>query len=137
MTWDPDSLNQTTGTIIGCAFKVANTLGAGFGDAVYKNALAHEMGKQGLDVERRRPVRVVYDGAPVGDFSIDFVVQSAVLLELKAAREHHDFFTAQCLNYLKATGLPICLLLNFGRPRLEIKRFLGRGWRRDQDEKSI
>ena len=61
----------------------------------------------------------------VGDFVADLIVGNTAILELKATKENHDVFIAQCLNYLKATGLPICLLLNFGTPRLEIKRLRG------------
>ena len=114
--------NQWTETIIGCAFRVANTLGPGFVEKVYENALAHELRKHALQVEQQMPVAVFYDGVNVGSFCADIVVEGSVIVEIKAARDHNDVFVAQCLNYLKATGLPLCLLLNFGKPRLEIKR---------------
>lgn len=112
-----------TETIIGCAFKVANTLGPGFLEKVYENALAHELRKAGLVVAQQHPIPVHYDGVQVGDFVADLLVAGTVLLELKAVPEHSDFFTAQCLNYLKATHLPVCLLINFGRAKLDIRRF--------------
>ena len=66
-----------------------------------------------------------YDGIVVGEFFTDNLVADTILLELKATADHQDAFTAQCLNYLKATGKPICLLLYCGKPRLEIKRYRG------------
>jgi GxxExxY protein len=127
MSWDLDAINVLTERIIGAGFKVSNTLGVGFLEKVYENALAHELGKQGLDVAQQMPVQVYYDGEVVGEYLADLVVEGRVIIELKAAREHHDIFTAQCLNYLKATGMPICLLLNFGKPQLEIKRYAHSG----------
>ena len=112
-----------TEKIIGCAFKVANTLGPGFLEKVYENALAHELRQAGLSVVQQPCIAVHYDGILVGDFVADLVVEGAVILELKATRDHSDFFTAQCLNYLKATGLSVCLLLNFGRAKLDVRRF--------------
>jgi GxxExxY protein len=118
-------LNALTERVIGCAFKVANTLGCGFLEKVYENALCHELRKSGLAVQAQHPINVVYDGLVVGQFCADLLVADALIVELKAAKDHDDIFTAQCLNYLKATGKPICLLLNFGKPRLEIKRYRG------------
>jgi GxxExxY protein len=116
-------LNALTERIIGCAFKVSNTLGCGFLEKVYENALVHELRKHGLNAQPQHPINVLYDGVVVGEFFADILVVDTVLLELKATKEHADVFTAQCLNYLKATGKPICLLLNFGKPRLDIKRY--------------
>jgi GxxExxY protein len=98
-------------------------LGSGFLEKVYQNALVYELQKQGVCVARNFSIPVYYDGIVVGEFVADLVVEGQILVELKAVREHHDRFTAQCLNYLKATGLPICLLLNFGTPQLDIKRY--------------
>jgi GxxExxY protein len=116
-------LNAITERIIGCGFAVSNGLGVGFLERVYRNDLVHELRKAGLTAEPERAIDVVYDGVLVGQFQSDIVVEEKVIVELKATKEHEDWFTAQCLNYLKATGLPICLLLNFGRPRLDIKRY--------------
>jgi GxxExxY protein len=68
---------------------------------------------------------VDYDGVHVGEFFADILVENTVLVELKATADRYDAFTAQCLNYLKATGKSGCLVLNFGKPRLEIKRLRG------------
>jgi GxxExxY protein len=116
-------LNAITEKIIGCAFAVSNGLGVWFLERVYQNALVHELRKAGLKAEPERPVEVSYDGVVVGHFQPDVVVEDTVIVELKATKDHDDLFTAQCLNYPKATGKPICLLLNFGRPRLDIKRY--------------
>jgi hypothetical protein len=65
---------------------------------------------------------VYYDGIVVGDYFADLLVEDAIIVELKATKDSPDAFAAQCRNYLKATGVPLCLLLNFGKPRVEIKR---------------
>jgi GxxExxY protein len=116
-------MNAITERIIGCAFAVSNGLGVGFLERVYHNALVHELRKAGLKAAPEQPVEVAYDGVTVGCFQPDILVEEVVLMELKATKDHDDLFTAQCLNYLKATGKPVCLLLNFGRPRLDIKHY--------------
>jgi GxxExxY protein len=124
-TMTEEQLNAMTEKIIGCAFKVSNTLGCGFLEKVYENALVHELRKNGFKADPQHPINVYYDGALVGEYFADILVNDTVILELKAVADHHDVFTAQCLNYLKATGKPICLLLNFAKPKLEIKRYRG------------
>ncbi len=116
--------NELTGEIIRCAFLVSNELGAGFLEKVYENALAHELRKTGLAAEQQRRIQVVYDGVVVGDYVADLVVNGSVIAELKAVKAFDNIHYAQCLNYLKATGLDICLLLNFGVPKIQIKRFV-------------
>ncbi|HTU23082.1 MAG TPA: GxxExxY protein [Gemmataceae bacterium] len=118
-----EQMNQWTERIIGCAFRVSNTLGGGFLEKVYENALVHELRKNGFSVQAQHPINVYYDGILVGEFFADILVEDVILLELKATKEYDEVFTAQCLNYLKATNKAICLLLNFGKPRLEIKRY--------------
>jgi GxxExxY protein len=115
-------INDLSRLVIGCALAVANTLGSGFVEKVYENALAHELRKSGLAVAQQRSVIVRYDGVIVGEYTPDLLVEDAVLVELKTAKALDTIHYAQCLNYLKATGLRLCLLLNFGKPRLEIKR---------------
>jgi GxxExxY protein len=115
-------LNQITEKIIGCAFKVGNTLGCGFLEKVYENALVHELRKAGLRVQQQYPIKVYYDGIVVGEFTVDLLVEECVLVELKAIKSLGDKEQAQCLNYIKATKLSICLLINFGNPKIEIKR---------------
>lgn len=118
-----EELNALTERIIGCAFKVSNVLGCGFLEKVYENALTHELRRNGLKAEQQQPIIVHYDSVVVGEYFADILVADTAILELKAAAEHHELFTAQCLNYLRATGKPVCLLLNFGKPRVDVKRF--------------
>ena len=124
MHTDEIQLNQVTETVIGCSFKVANVLGCGFLEKVYENALAHELRKLGFDVQQQKPIPVLYDGVLVGDFVADLIVNGCVIIELKAIRALDEIHSAQCINYLVATSLPVCLLLNFTR-KVQIKRFRG------------
>ena len=113
-----------TSKIIGCAYKVANELGSGFLEKVYENALAHELRKAGLNVVQQHGIQVHYDGVKVGDYVADLLVNEQILIELKACKDLDDIHLAQCLNYLKATGLKVCLLMNFGRPKIQIRRLM-------------
>jgi GxxExxY protein len=108
----------------GCALTVLHTLGTGFLEKVYENALLHELRKAGLTVSQQHPTLVHYEGVVVGKYAVDLLVEHTVLVELKVAKAIDEIHRAQCLNYLKATGLHLCLLFNFGRPRLEIKRIV-------------
>lgn len=113
---------QITETIIGCAYTVANTLGNGYLEKVYENALVIELRKAGLEVKQQQPIPVMYEGEVVGDFYADLLVDGKVIVELKAAKTFEDVHMAQILNYLKATGLKTGLLLNFGTPKVQVKR---------------
>jgi len=115
-------MNELTEKVIGCAFAVSNALGCGFLEKVYENALAHELRKAGLKVEQQHGITVHYDGVAVGEYAADLLVDGALLVELKAVKDLDDIHLAQCLNYLKATNLPLCLLMNFGKPKLEVRR---------------
>jgi GxxExxY protein len=117
-----EEINKITETIIGCAFKVGNTLGCGFLEKVYENALAYEIRKNGLEAEQQKEIKVYYDNFEVGNYDADILVEGKVLIELKAVKNLDDVHRAQCLNYLKATVIKLCLLINFGNPRVEIKR---------------
>lgn len=117
-------LNEITEAIIGCAYQVSNTLGNGFLEKVYENALVHELRKSGFAVEQQKSLQVFYEEVIVGEYVADIVVNDAVLVELKAVQKLDSVHTAQCLNYLKATGLTVCLLINFGTPRVELKRLV-------------
>jgi GxxExxY protein len=118
------SINQITEKVLGCAYRVANSLGCGFLEKVYENALAHELRKSGLRVAQQTSVVVQYDGIVAGEYVADLLVEDRVLLELKAAKALDEIHQAQCINYLKATGLRICLLINFGTPTIEVKRLV-------------
>ncbi|MGB5279117.1 MAG: GxxExxY protein [Gammaproteobacteria bacterium] len=110
--------------VIGCAFEVSNTLGAGFFEKVYEKAMCIELKKAGLGYVCQQSVSVKYKDLFVGEYIADIIVEGQLLLELKAlstlCREHE----AQLINYLKATGLSVGLLLNFGRPKLGVKRMI-------------
>jgi GxxExxY protein len=124
MIRDVERLNEVTERIIGCAYSVSNELGVGFLEKVYENALIHELRKAGFNAEQQQPIKVLYDGVIVGDYLADIVVEESVILELKAVRAFDNVHFAQCVNYLRATGMKVCLLINFGRPKVEIKRFV-------------
>ena len=117
-------LNRLSKLIIGRALAVANTLGSGFLEKVYENALAYELRKAGIAVAQQHGIVVLYDGAVVGEYAVDLLVEELVVVELKAIIALKDVHHAQCVNYLKATGFRMCLLLNFGGPRLQIKRLV-------------
>ena len=118
-SWEHDALTES---VLGCAFKVVNTLGPGFLEKVYENALAHDLRKSGLVVVQQTQIQVTYDGQVVGNYVADLLVEDSLIVELKACKALEDIHIAQCLNYLKATGLHTCLLLNFGTPKLQIRR---------------
>ena len=105
---------ELTDKILKGFYRVYNTLGHGFLEKVYENALAITLRGMGLRVEQQIPVKVYFEGQVVGDYQIDLLVEGVVLLELKSAETIHRAHEAQLLNYLKATGIPVGLLLNFG-----------------------
>jgi len=121
---DERRLDEITDKVIGCAFVVSNILGAGFVEKVYENALAHELRMAGLSVAQQYAIAVSYKDIIVGEYVADLLVASEVIVELKAVRALDDVHAAQCMNYLKATGRRVCLLFNFGRPRVEVRRIV-------------
>ena len=123
---DAAKLNDVSGGIIGCAFTVLNSLGAGFLEKIYENALAFELRDAGFAVVQQPGTKVVYRGAIVGEYFADLLVEESVAVEVKAVKALSEAHRMQCVNFLKATGLHLCLLLNFGTPRLDIKRVVNR-----------
>ena len=119
-----ERLDVLSSSIIGAAQRVSSKLGCGFLEKVYENSLVIELAKKGLAVQQQRLVQVFYDGRVVGDYIPDLVVEDAILVELKAAAGLEAVHRQQCINYLRATGYRVCLLLNFGQPRLEVKRLV-------------
>ena len=113
--------SELTGKIIECAYRVHNTIGFGFLETVYQNALIIELLKTGLNVEKEKPIKVLYENQIVGDYIADLIVEETVILELKAVKELHAAHEVQLVNYLKATGIEIGLLINFGES-VEVKR---------------
>ena len=124
MVRDEAYYNSITEVIIGCAFKVGNALGTGFLEKVYENALSYEIGESELTVQQQHPIKVFYENVIVGEYFVDLLVQDEVVVELKAIKALDSSHFAQCMNYLKATGKKVCLLINFGAPKLEIKRIV-------------
>jgi len=117
-------INKITEKIIGCTYAVSNTLGSGFLEKVYENALAHELRKAGFTAQPQHMIQVLYDDIIVGDFVADILVKERILVELKSVRSLDKIHMAQCMNYLRATYHNICLLINFNKPRIEIKRIV-------------
>ncbi len=105
---------QLTNKIIAAFYKVYNTLGYGFLEKVYENALAHELRQQGLDIRQQMPIKVYYDGQVVGEYVADLCVEGCVIVEIKAAESLCPEHEAQLLNYLRATEIEVGLLCNFG-----------------------
>jgi len=120
--FDQKEMSQLTEKVIQCAFTVSNTLGCGFLEKVYESALAHELRKAGLKTNQQHVITVHYDGVVVGEYAADLLVEGSLLVELKAVKELDDIHLAQCLNYLRATNLRLCLLMNFAKPKLEVRR---------------
>lgn len=117
-------INNITERIIKCAFAVSNSLGVGFLEKVYENALAVEFQASGFSFSQQHSLPIYYRQNLVGEYFADFLVENAVLLELKAVKNIDEIHLAQCMNYLKATRLKVCLLINFGTKRVQIKRII-------------
>ena len=120
------ALDTITSRVIGCAHTVGNVLGPGFLEKVYENALMVELRYDGLRVDQQAPFQVRYREEVVGNYVPDIVVERSVILEVKAQARLDVVNRVQCLNYLRATGLRIALLLNFGSPRVEVQRVVHR-----------
>ena len=116
--------DQLTERIIACALRVHSALGSGFVESVYENALALELRNGGFGFEKQRQVRIKYLGETVGVHRLDLMVEDTVIVELKAKDALCDEDIATVVSYLKATGKPVALLLNFGMSELKIKRLI-------------
>lgn len=114
-------LDSMTRRVIGCAYDTANVLGHGFMERVYANALLTELQLRQIKAVSQYPIRVFYKGCIVGEFFADLLVENEILIEVKAVQKLTNLHLSQCLNYLKASNMTVCLLLNFGR-RVEVKR---------------
>jgi len=118
------NLNELTYEINGAIFEVNKLLGAGFLEKVYEKALTVELSLRGLKAESQSPIPVKYKGIDVGEYFADIIVEDKVIIELKAVETLKKIHEAQILNYLKATGIKIGLLVNFTFPKAVIKRFI-------------
>lgn len=108
--------------IVGLAMKVHSQLGYGFLEKVNENALALLLRRDGLKVETQHPITVRFEGEIVGEYIADMLVENTILIELKVVEILHSAHKAQTLNYLKATGLRLALLMNFGPQKLDVQR---------------
>jgi len=113
---------EITDRILRAFYNVYNSLGYGFLEKVYENALIHELGKMGLSTIQQKPVKVYYDGVLVGNYFADIIVENSVVIELKAVEALHESHSNQLINYLKATELEVGLLLNFGAEPQFVRR---------------
>ena len=111
-----------TAKILEACFEVSNELGAGFLEAVYQNALLIALREKCMSAEPQAAMNVLFRGQPVGQYFADILVESKIILELKAVSALSSVHQAQVINYLKATGLEVGLLVNFGNPKLEFRR---------------
>lgn len=124
MDTDKQRLNSVTEAIIGGAFAVSNALGLGFLEKAYEVALVVALRKAGLTVLQQVIYEFRHEGQIVGEYIADFVVKDVVLVELKAIKEFDSVHMAMCLNYLRASGLTLCLLINFGKAKVDVKRIV-------------
>ena len=114
--------SNLTEKIIGFAYDVYNVLGSGFLEKVYENALSAKLHKSGLSVAQQAPVNVYFEGELVGEYFADLLVDGKIIVELKAVSELSKIHEVQLINYLKATGLKVGLLINFGEKVKIIRR---------------
>jgi GxxExxY protein len=117
-----DSLDSLSEQVIGAAFEVSNTLGSGFLENVYERALLRELKLRGLQCVSQAAMSVKYKGQNVGEYAADILVEGQLIVELKCVDRLSKEHLAQCLNYLRASGKRVCLLINFQRPTLEWRR---------------
>lgn len=117
-------LNQLTYEINGAIFEVNRILGPGFLEKVYENALLFELRKKGIKAEAQVPIEVNYKSLIVGEYFADIVAEGRVIIELKTVDRIKKIHEAQIINYLKATGFKVGLLVNFKNSKADIKRFV-------------
>jgi len=126
MNADKDQLDSLTERVLGAGFEVTNTLGAGFLEKVYQRALLTELALRGLRATVEASFTVTYKSHSVGEYFADLLVEDLLVVELKCVERLSSEHTAQCINYLRASGLTVCLLVNFQKPKVEWKRIVHR-----------
>jgi len=123
MPFDSNFLHSdVTDRILKCVYKVYNTLGAGFSEKLYENAMVLELREAGLEVQQQHPIKVNYKGHVIGEFVADLLVENKVIVELKALDALLPLHETQLINYLKVTGIKVGLLVNFGEDEPIFKR---------------
>lgn len=110
--------------IMECAFEVHNTLGPGFTEEIYEEAMAYEFELRGIPFERQKTIDVFYKGKNLGKYRLDLLVDGKIILELKAVSDMNDLFKQKTLSYLKSTNLRLGILINFGSKRVESQRIV-------------
>lgn len=113
-----------TEKVLGAVFEVSNTLGAGFLEKVYERALLLELRSRGLKATGQTSLSISYKGQLVGEYFADILVEDELVIELKCVDRLANQHIAQCINYLRASGKKLCLLINFQRPKVEWKRII-------------
>jgi len=121
-----DEINELTGKIIGLAIKVHKNIGPGFAEKIYEKALVQEFRKENINFLNQEGITIHYNNVELGKQRMDFLVEDEIVLEIKCASRIIKLFESQLISYLKATGKRVGLILNFGRKKLEIKRFVNR-----------
>jgi len=116
--------SEITDKIIKCAIEVHKTLGPGFIESIYEQALIHELKQAGLKVDQQVSTKIIYKNIDVGEHRLDLLVNDAVIVENKTVKEFDDFHQAQVLSYLKASGKKIGLLINFAKRKIDVKRVI-------------
>jgi GxxExxY protein len=129
-----ERIGGLTERVMGAVFEVSNRLGVGFLEKVYERALVWELGLCGIRAVAQTPLEVRYKGQSVGEYFADVLVEDRLVVELKCVERLANEHVAQCLNYLRASKLGVCLLVNFQRPRVEWKRILLTGVATDGKE---
>ena len=117
-------MDSLTERVLSAIFEVSNTLGAGFLEKVYERALLRELALRGISATAQASFAVTYKGYSVGEYFADILVEDALVVELKCVERLANEHAAQCLNYLKASGRTVCLLVNFQRPKVEWRRIV-------------
>jgi GxxExxY protein len=115
-------LNSLTEAVIGAAYEVSNTLGAGFVEKLYERALVSELALRGISVQSQVVYPVSYKGRVIGEYTPDLLVEDRLIVELKCVDRFAPTHLAQCLSYLHASGLPLALLLNFQHAKVQCRR---------------
>jgi GxxExxY protein len=124
MNTDEHRFDSLTELVLGAVFEVSNTLGAGFLEKVYERAVLRELGLRDIRATAQASFTVAYKGHYAGEYFADILVEDVLVLELKCVERLTNEHLAQCLNYLRASGLTLCLLVNFHRPKVEWKRLV-------------
>jgi GxxExxY protein len=123
-TNDSGFFDSLTERVLGAVLEVSNTLGTGFLEKVYERALVRELRLRDIKADAQVAFKVTYKGHPVGEYFADILVEDVLVIELKCVERLTNEHSAQCINYLRASGRTLCLLVNFQKPRAEWKRIV-------------